>query len=128
MCAELSRAIERYKRIGAKLVVLFGSRARGDHTEDSDYDVLVVGDNIPKDPREAYTMLVDLEYPKMHPIGLDTESFLKRLREGSPFILEVLEDGKVLYADNEFLNNTMEEFRRIRARFLRVNKTWLKLQ
>jgi predicted nucleotidyltransferase len=32
-----------------RLVILFGS-SRGDFTEGSDYDVLVVGDEIPKDP------------------------------------------------------------------------------
>lgn len=31
-----------------KLVVLFGSRARGDYTDISDVDILVVADDLPK--------------------------------------------------------------------------------
>ncbi|WP_369611697.1 nucleotidyltransferase domain-containing protein [Sulfurisphaera javensis] len=34
-------------------MILFGSRARGDYTESSDYDVLYVDDNIPVDPKKV---------------------------------------------------------------------------
>ncbi|WP_338025400.1 nucleotidyltransferase domain-containing protein [Acidianus ambivalens] len=46
--------------------MLFGSRARGDFTNSSDYDVLVVGDEIPKDPRKVPNELY-LKVMKMFP-------------------------------------------------------------
>lgn len=127
MCDNLSHLIERYRSVGAKLVVLFGSRARGDYTEYSDYDVLVVGDGIPRDPREAYATLIDPSNPNIQPLGMNTEVFLKKLREGSTFILEILEDGRILYADEVFLNNVMEEFKRIRSKYQRIGRTWVKI-
>jgi len=36
-----------------RLIILFGSRARGDFTESSDFDVLIVGDEVPIDPRKV---------------------------------------------------------------------------
>lgn len=102
--------------------------ARGDYTEESDIDILVVGDFIPRDPREAYSTLVDPGFPRVRPIGFNTEVFLKKLREESTFILEVLEDGKILYADEEFLALVNKEFSRIRCRFRRLGKTWIKIE
>ena len=48
-------------RLGARLheVWLFGSRARGDHTNNSDYDVLVVADGNLKDIR---AVVADTDY------------------------------------------------------------------
>lgn len=113
--------------MGAKLVILYGSMARGDYTEESDIDILVVGDFIPRDPREAYSTLVDPRFPRVQPIGFNTEVFLRKLREGSTFILEVLEDGNILYADEEFLALVNEEFSYIRRGFKRSGKTWIKI-
>lgn len=107
----LSSLIEKYKRYSLKLVVLFGSRARGDYTNESDVDLLVVADNLVKDPRESFIQLYDPDYPLVNPIGLNTETFLKKLEEGSTFILEILEDGKILYADTEFLQEVMNSYR-----------------
>lgn len=127
MYAELSRLVEKYRKMGAKLIVLYGSIARGDYTEGSDVDILVVGDFLPEDPREAYSLLLDLEYPRVQPLGFNTRVFLRKLREGSTFVLEVLEDGKILYADEEFLAIVKREFAAIRPRFQRAGKTWIKI-
>jgi len=43
-----------YSKFNPKLVVLFGSYARGDYTNESDVDVLVVSDVFPRDPREGF--------------------------------------------------------------------------
>ncbi|MEM1595519.1 MAG: nucleotidyltransferase domain-containing protein, partial [Ignisphaera sp.] len=60
MLDDLKSLVESYRnRFSLKLVVLFGSRARGNYTDESDIDILVVADNLPKDPREAFSMLRD---------------------------------------------------------------------
>jgi hypothetical protein len=72
-----------------KLIMLFGSRTRGDFTENSDYDVLVVGDEIPKDPRKVSNQLY-MDITKMFPgevdaVFMNTEVFLRKLKEGTSF-------------------------------------------
>ena len=45
-----SRLIEAYKsHLGDDLIsiVIFGSRARGDHTENSDFDILIIAAHLP---------------------------------------------------------------------------------
>ncbi|MEM2020986.1 MAG: nucleotidyltransferase domain-containing protein [Zestosphaera sp.] len=121
----LSSLIEKYKRYSLKLVVLFGSRARGDYTNESDVDLLIVADNLVKDPRESFIQLYDPVYPLVNPIGLNTETFLKKLEEGSTFILEILEDGKILYADTEFLQEVMNSYEEVRRRYARKGRTWM---
>lgn len=125
---ELQELIEEYKRrFKVRLVVLFGSMARGDYTDESDIDLLVVADDLPGDPREAFALLRSPKMPRLNPIGFKTEIFLKKLKEGSTFTLEVLEDGKTLYADREFLEIVTEIFGRVRKEFIRVGKTWVKI-
>ena len=115
----------KYSRYRLRLVVLFGSRARGDWLEDSDYDILVVADDLPSDPREAYEALYDPENPLVIPIGIRSDSFLRRLGRGDTFILEILEDGKILCADPEFLERVRRLQREALRRLRRVGRTWI---
>jgi uncharacterized protein len=49
------------EKLGSRLheVWLFGSRARGDHNDDSDYDILVVADG---ELKESRTVVADADY------------------------------------------------------------------
>ncbi|MET1160466.1 MAG: nucleotidyltransferase domain-containing protein [Thermoprotei archaeon] len=123
----LDELIEKYKKFNAKLIVLFGSRARGDYTDESDIDILVVADDLPKDPREAFDVLRDPRFPLVNPIGMNTEVFLKKLHEGNTFVLEILEDGKILYYDKSFLEQVRVSYKEIRKKYLRRGKTWIRL-
>lgn len=126
MLHELQELVEDYReKLRVRLIILFGSMARGDYTDESDIDVLVVADDLPRDPREAFAMLRSLRMPRVNPIGFETGAFIRRLREGSTFILEILEDGKVLYADKAFLEEVETIFKEVRGRFIRVGKTWM---
>ena len=87
-------------RVGA--IVLYGSVARGDAGPDSDVDVLVVGsgdDGIGKSIREVGA---DQTHETGYKFFVETTAygrgeFLKFLRLGSPLIMNILEDGVVLY-------------------------------
>ena len=59
------------------------------------------------------------------PVAMNTEVFLKKLRNGSTFILEVLEDGKVLCSDEGFLRVVRETFSEVRKRFRREGRVWM---
>lgn len=127
MLDDLKSLVESYKnRFLLKLVVLFGSRARGDYTDESDVDILVVADDLPKDPREAFSALRDTRYPNINPIGFNTEVFLKKLRSGSTFLLEALDDDVVLYADEAFYPTVKRIYEDVRRRYIRKGRTWIK--
>ena len=128
MSEGLRELAEKLRGYGVRLIILFGSRARGDYTEDSDVDVLVVADQLPRDPREAYTVVAKLAGPKVVPTCFNTESFMKRLEGESTMIMEVLEDGKVVYADEGFLEEVRAKYREVRERWTRSDKTWKRVK
>lgn len=82
-------------------IVLFGSRARGEHRPDSDIDLLVIEDSfLPRHRRSIplYAALADL------PIDVDTELVVYTPAEveewrsaGAAFVTTALREGKVLY-------------------------------
>jgi predicted nucleotidyltransferase len=118
--------IERYReKLALRLVVLFGSRARGDYTEESDIDILVVADDLPRDPREAFSILRDTRYASVNPIGFNTEVFLKKLRSGSTFLIEILDEGTILYADREFYTMVMIVYEEVRKKYVKKGRTWI---
>lgn len=115
---------ELYKNLEPKLIVLFGSYARGDYTDQSDIDLLIVSDKLPSDPREAFSMAFNIKNPKIMPTALNTNVFLKKLRDGSTFILEILEDGKILCGDKDFISEVIKIFIEVRKNFKREGKIW----
>ena len=123
----LENICRKYRDLKPRLVMLFGSYARGDYTDESDIDILVVSDHMSRDPREAFQQLYDSEEPKIMPIGMNTEVFISKLKRGEPFILEIIEDGKVLCKDTEFYNHVLKLYREVRRRYIRRGKTWIKI-
>lgn len=126
MLSNLRDLVESYReKFTLKLVVLFGSRARGDYTDESDVDILVIADDLPRDPREAFSMLRDPKYPHVNPVGFNTEVFLRKLESGSTFLLEVLDEGIVLYADKEFYAHVAKIHENLKKRYVKVGRTWI---
>jgi hypothetical protein len=103
----------------ARLVVLFGSRARGEHTPLSDYDLLVVVDRAPEKRVQvrwpAQTFTYSLEEARQGLAGLDT------------ILLDALTEGRLLCGDEALLAELKalaEEV--VRARRLRKTpKGWM---
>ncbi len=104
----VKKALEQYKdKIDS--ILLFGSVARGEAREDSDVDILVVGEvNLEE--------LVDISFPILLEHGevisaknMDREHFDFLVREGYSFARNVLKEGMVLY---ERMGKTFRESRR----------------
>ena len=84
-------------------IVLFGSRARGNHRPDSDIDLLVIEDSpLPRHRRaiRLYAALADL------PLDVDTEVVVYTPAEveewhnaGAAFVTTALREGTVLYEE-----------------------------
>ncbi len=112
----LREAVERLRsRYRLHAVVLFGSRARGDHGPWSDYDLLIVADfDSPYLDRlgEVMELLEGLGPVEPHPYTL--EEALSMLRRGCPTLVDALEEGVTLFEGPglSVLRDTYESMRR----------------
>lgn len=109
--------LERYlselgRELDLKLVILFGSLARGDWMESSDIDLLIVSDDLSDDPAENF---IRLKRGRVEPHGYNTRRFLEELEKPNLLILDALEYGERLVVDDEFMRvveNKREEVKR----------------
>jgi len=120
--------VDRYLRelkheLDLKLVILFGSLAKGSWTESSDIDLLIVAEDLSDDPGENF---VRLKRPGIDPHGFSVKRFLRELEKPNLIILDALEYGKRLVADEEFVKLVEDRFEKVKRRFgLRwVDGTW----
>jgi len=91
-------------RKGGKLIILYGSLARGDYTATSDADILIISDKF-RDIRMIDRVLdfIDPRSPiDIEPRVLTTEEFKTLIKKKDRFALEVLRDGIVLAGDMKF--------------------------
>jgi len=82
-------------------VILFGSCGRGDFSEDSDIDLLIVKETS-KRPLDRVREVYELVYSPDHYLALDPlvytpKELTQRLALGDFFIQEIIREGKVLY-------------------------------
>lgn len=96
LVAEFVGALRR--RIRLERVILFGSRARGNASEDSDIDLLVVSPDFGGDALADMVLLRECLPP--HEVDIDTIARTPEqvaTAEPDTFLATVLEDGVVVY-------------------------------
>jgi len=100
---EILGKIEEYVRevidqLNPYLVVLFGSFATGDVNEGSDIDILVVAE-FTESFLDRIKRLMDMNTFKIpvEPVGYTPEEIGEMAKRKSPFIMEVMEKGKVMH-------------------------------
>jgi HEPN domain-containing protein/predicted nucleotidyltransferase len=116
MLTSLESVVERLvERYSPDRIILFGSRATGDASTDSDFDLLVVKETElrPVDRRiEVETLLADRGVPL--DLLVYTPAELRALfASGSPFIEEVFRTGKVVFmrkATQAWIEQARDEF------------------
>lgn len=95
-------------------VVLFGSRARGDHRPDSDWDVLVIAEGLPEHPLERHRRLVDALRPRfaglVSLLAKTPEEFEAYL---SAIYLDIALDGKILFDPRGYAADKLSRLRGI---------------
>jgi uncharacterized protein len=79
------------KKHRIKKIVLYGSTARGDDREDSDVDLLIVGDRRDWDKLAGIEVELDLKY------GVPIVSTIHEKENESPFVRSIMDEGRVLY-------------------------------
>lgn len=88
---------ERFVRVRAYLrtlglknyrALVFGSVARGDFTAESDTDLLVISDELPRDPKTRISLLFDARdvAPEIEPVGWRESDWARRESEQDPFV------------------------------------------
>jgi hypothetical protein len=100
---EIFKGIEKYKqevinKLNPQKIILFGSFARGDINEGSDVDLIVIA-NWKEEFLDRIKLLLNLNRFKipLEPIGYTEEEFKNLVEQETPFILEILKEGKVIY-------------------------------
>ncbi len=121
----LREVIERLTRkYSIKAIILMGSRARGDWTPWSDYDLLIIGDFSEKylDRIKSILEVIGETPLEVEPHPYTLEEAMEMLRRGNPLVVDAMEEGIVLYATNEIekLKSLYEELKR---RGLRRSRT-----
>ncbi len=111
-----------------KAVVLFGSRASGTAKKDSDFDVLIIADDLPRDWRKRDTIILDLDRHGIFDILLCTgEELENAINTANPVIMNVFDrPHKILYGKS-FIDRKAQLFTdRVEQRhILRLgNNTW----
>jgi len=90
------------REFGAERVILFGSYPRGEVTEDSDVDLLVIA---PFEGRGVdKSVEIRMKLRPQFPLDLlvrTPEKVRQRIEMDDSFIKEILEEGKVLYEAND---------------------------
>ncbi len=132
--------IRRYFDKNLVSVVLYGSLARGEVKKDSDIDLLIISENLPKERSRRQDMFMELEkesdeeikriyekwgcYPYISPI-LKTKEEAKNL---SPLYLDMVTDAKILYDKDDFFKEILEKLRMeldsLNAKKIKVGKKW----
>ena len=86
-------------------IVLFGSVARGDFTEKSDIDVLIVyrNKNIKKDVDHLVDTLLDTYDIHVVPVFLTEMEIQERIKKFDNFIIALINEGQLLYGEAPWL-------------------------
>jgi predicted nucleotidyltransferase len=78
-------------------IIAFGSRVRGNHTDSSDFDLLVVAKGLtPARRSEIVDIIFDIEMEhemSFSPIIRDSESFAKEREHNTPFYQNIRREG-----------------------------------
>ncbi|ASJ04953.1 MULTISPECIES: nucleotidyltransferase domain-containing protein [Thermococcus] len=128
---EIREYVEAVKKaLNPKLILLYGSVARGTFGLGSDVDVLVVAEDLPRNPNERLKLLYDLDRTRA---PIDAKAYTpgeirKMLLRGHPLILDALSDGKVLYADEDYLEELTAMFNAVRRKFRRFERGWIRIE
>ena len=121
---EYCKIVLSYYGSKVKSICLFGSVARGEATLESDIDMLVVIKDLPEDMGKRFDEAAQLfqklrrtdAYKSMRKLGRSgfiSDIFLtpEEVRSHPPILLDLTEEGIILYDKEDFLQKVLEEIK-----------------
>ncbi len=109
---------------GAVLILLFGSRAKGEFLKDSDIDLLIVSQKLSGDFRDRALDFLSDSLP-VQPFVMTPAELEERIEKLDFLIFDAFEDGVVLYSemDMDHVHDMLKESRE-RFSLKRVKNGW----
>ena len=111
------------KQLKPKLLVIFGSIAKGDFGVGSDVDILIVSDLLPKN----FLFLLNDTFAPIEPVGYTSEEFKKMISKGHPTALDAIHDGIILYKDEKYEKEIRSLFKEVIGKVKREEFGWVKI-
>ena len=113
----LKKFVDSYKEyLGDRLksIVLFGSRARGDEKETSDYDLFIVAEKLPLRPFQRVLFIRNpLKGQFEEKFCIIAKTSEEVLKDFPPLFLDLGLDGIILFDRNDFFKNLQIKIRDI---------------
>lgn len=115
----LKRIVDRIRdKLGEDVlsIVLFGSITRGDFTESSDIDVLVIARNLPDDWRDRDEILLELAEIRsdhIRPVHItltDEYEMNASIDQGAPLVFGLHDANRVIFGRDRFFEKLMGQF------------------
>lgn len=111
-----SRFISTYKtylRDRLISIVLFGSRARGDYTDSSDFDILIIAESLPERhlARMGYIRAPLLDFEEKIQIIVKTPQEFDSYFP--PLYLDIAIDGQILFDKDRFMEKRLKKIKEI---------------
>ncbi|MDD5615515.1 MAG: nucleotidyltransferase domain-containing protein [Candidatus Methanoperedens sp.] len=98
-------------------IVLFGSIVKGNFTETSDIDVIVVCENLIEDWRARDKMILelteDIELKYSTPIHMNLvgkDEISHSIESANPLLLEIYDANRIIYDKGSFFSNLLKNF------------------
>ena len=115
-----------------KLIVLFGSRSRGETRAKSDHDIFVVIDGLPQDPLARQREVMDPLLPELlrlpERLSVIAKTPQELLGDLTPLLIDICTDGIALYGQAFFETLRGKVLQALRSSGLqrrRITGTWM---
>ena len=95
---ELESFVNHIDKKFLKLILLYGSLAKGTYTQFSDIDVLCVFDKEFKDKKERFLAAYKYSEGLVQTKTLTYKEFKEGIQKGNPFLLGILKDAIIIYS------------------------------
>jgi len=102
----LKSFVDEVRPLAPRCIILFGSYAKGNFTEESDIDVCVIAENLPVDELARRSLTGLYSTKKIKAIGFYPEEFLQYLKGLRFLAYDIVSDGIPIYDDNFFSEAT----------------------
>lgn len=110
------------ERLDVRLILLFGSQARGDTHRTSDYDLFVLADDLPHDYWARQEMLRQDKSPWVDVVAFTVREAQELIHRG--LILDALLDGVLVWGEEALLKSLQERARQHLVRYSLRKTPW----